>query len=149
LEGALTRVTAVASMLGEPLTVATAERVLGETTLSAPRVTIDDVQRVACEYYGVSRDLLLVRGRSQNVALCRQVAMYLVRELLGLSYPQIGQAFGGRDHTTALYAVEKLTALYDENDSVRQQINDVKGRLAGRQGSPTTQRTSSTVRASR
>lgn len=149
LEGALTRVTAVASMLGEPLTVATAERVLGETTLSAPRVTIEDVQRVACEYYGVSRDLLLGRGRSQNIALCRQVAMYLVRELLGLSYPQIGQAFGGRDHTTALYAVEKLTALYDEDDAVRQQINDVKGRLAGRPASSTTQRSSSTVRASR
>jgi len=147
LEGALTRVIAVTSMLGEPLTVATAERALGEPSPPLPRVTVEDVQRVACEYFGLSRAHLLGRGRSQNVALCRQVAMYLVRELIGLSYPQIGQAFGGRDHTTALYAVEKLAALYDEDDNMRQQINEVKSRLAGRQTTP--ERTTSYMRPGR
>jgi len=134
-------------MLGEPLTVATAERALGEPSPPLPRVTVEDVQRVACEYFGLSRAHLLGRGRSQNVALCRQVAMYLVRELIGLSYPQIGQAFGGRDHTTALYAVEKLAALYDEDDNMRQQINEVKSRLAGRQTTP--ERTTSYMRPGR
>ncbi|NLX35868.1 MAG: chromosomal replication initiator protein DnaA [Chloroflexi bacterium] len=140
LEGALTRVTAYASMLGEPLTMATVERALGETAMPAPRVSVDDVQRITCEYYGVTRDQLLGRKRSQNIALCRQVAMYLVRDLLGLSYPQIGQAFGGRDHTTALYACDKLTTLYDEDDGMRQQIIEVKNRLSGRPSAATPER---------
>jgi len=150
LEGALTRVAAYAGMLGEPLTVATAERALGETAMPAPRVSVEDVQRVACEYFGITRDQLLGRGRSQNIAMCRQVAMYLVREIVGLSYPQIGQAFGGRDHTTALYACEKLATLYDEDDAVRRQINDVKDRLAGRPTSVTTpERTFTEMRSRR
>jgi len=138
LEGALTRVTAYARMLGEPLNAATAERALGEALMPTPRVSLEDIQRVAGEFFGVTREQLLGRGRSQNIALCRQVAMYLVRDILGLSYPQIGQAFGGRDHTTALYAVDKLSSLYDEDDAMRQQINEVKNRLVGRRanGSP-------------
>lgn len=149
LEGALTRVTAYASMLGEPLTLATVERALGETAMPAPRVTVDDVQRVACEYFGVTREQLLGRKRSQNIALCRQVAMYLVRDLLGLSYPQIGQSFGGRDHTTALYACDKLAALYDEDDTIRQQIIEVKNRLAGRPSSATPERIGRPMQARR
>jgi chromosomal replication initiator protein len=149
LEGALTRVTAYARMLGEPLNAATAERALGEALMPTPRVSLEDIQRIAGEYFGVSREQLLGRGRSQNIALCRQMAMFLVRDILALSYPQIGQAFGGRDHTTALYAVEKLTGLYDADDATRQQINELKNRLVGRRANGTPELRPASTRVAR
>jgi chromosomal replication initiator protein len=111
LEGALTRVTAYASLTGQPVTGEVAEEVMQRL---APRrrarstPTIEAIQAAACEQFGVSQEELLSRSRVARVAWPRQAAMYVARELTGHSLPVIAQRFGGRDHTTVLHACRRV-----------------------------------------
>ncbi|HHX65715.1 MAG TPA: chromosomal replication initiator protein DnaA [Chloroflexi bacterium] len=131
LEGALTRVLALARMMDFPLTVQTAERALGDMARSTTRVTFDDIMNSVSEYYGVEHADLLGPRRSRDIALARQVVMYMTRELTDMSLPQIGQALGGRDHTTIMYGCDKISALFEKDDNMRRQILDIKTRLYG------------------
>ncbi len=109
LEGALIRVVAYSSLTGRPLTSELADEVLaGLYPSSKPRArTLADIQRLACEQFGVSAEELLSSSRAARVAWPRQVAMYLARELTSESLPTIGRHFGGRDHTTVLHACRR------------------------------------------
>ncbi len=131
LEGALTRVIAVARMLGEPLTIQTAQRALGEVQRSARKVEAADVLGHVAEYYALEVADLVGRRRSRDIARARQVAMYLIRELTQLSLPQIGRVVGDRDHTTVLYGVDKIGALFEKDDALRRQILEIKTGLYG------------------
>ena len=124
LEGALIRVVAYHSLTGRPIDTALAHEVLdglypesrrpSPGTPSAllsnrPAPTVDDIQRVTCEAFGVTLDDLLSTSRTASIAWPRQVAMYLAREHTSESLPSIGRAFGGRNHTTVMHACKRTT----------------------------------------
>jgi chromosomal replication initiator protein len=72
---------------------------------------------------------MLGRDRSRQIALPRQIAMYLMREEANISLPQIGEALGGRDHTTVMYGCEKVTEMLEQDDRLRRQVIEIKERL--------------------
>jgi len=84
------------------------------------------------EHYGVTPADLKSKGRSKEVVRPRQVAMYLIRQLTGASLPEIGQFFGGRDHTTVLYATQKIGKLLAEDAELRRTVEGFESRWAGR-----------------
>ncbi len=132
LEGALTRVLAYADLSGKLLSVdmvniALADMLPQRTTLEPAKV----IGTVA-NSFGVNKERLLERDRSREVALPRQVAMYLLREVGNLSLPQIGEALGGRDHTTVMYACDKVADLIERDDRLRRQVLQLREELFGR-----------------
>ena len=116
LEGALKRVIANAHFTGAPITVDFAREALKDLlTLQAKLVTIENIQRTVAEYYKVKLADLLSKRRSRSIARPRQMAMALSKELTNHSLPEIGDSFGGRDHTTVLHAVRKIQELLAES----------------------------------
>jgi chromosomal replication initiator protein len=113
LEGALTRVTAYAALTHEQINLDMAQEVLRDLvpTEGAEPLTSDDIIDRVALFSGATRDDLLGPSRRQPLARHRQIAMYLCREYTDLSLPKIGKAFGGRDHTTVLHAVDKIKNL--------------------------------------
>jgi len=87
---------------------------------------------VVASAFGISREKLMGRERTREAALPRQVAMYLLREEANVSLPQIGEALGGRDHTTVIYACEKVADLIERDDTLRRQIVQIRETLYGR-----------------
>ena len=110
LEGALIRVAAYAAFTKEEITLELAERILKEAlNFSQPRpVTIAAVQETVARHFNLTVEDLKAKKRHRGLAFPRQIAMYLARELVDASLPQIGEAFGGRDHTTVLHAYHKI-----------------------------------------
>jgi chromosomal replication initiator protein len=131
LEGALTRVAAFADLSGLPLTSQLVETALADLLPRRSQVQPQEVIRKVAEAYGISVEGLLGRDRSRQIALPRQVAMYLLREEANVSLPQIGQALGGRDHTTVMYGCDKVSELLEEDDRFRREVLSIKERLYG------------------
>jgi chromosomal replication initiator protein len=130
LEGSLLRVLAFASLTGSPITVEVTQEILKDSLLEeSKKITIDLVQRKTAEYYDISISDMRVKRRSKTIAFPRQVAMYLVRELTDHSLPEIGQYFGGRDHTTVLHAYNKILKDIKGNPSVKKAIEHIKHSL--------------------
>jgi chromosomal replication initiator protein len=138
LEGALIRVVAFASLTRRSITAQLASEVLQGLYPAGrrrpPRRTVPDVQEAICAKFGISHDELVGLARSSRVAWPRQLAMYLSRELTDQSLPAIGRAFGGRDHTTVMYACrrtsERLSSDRDAFETVRvltDQLSPVDG----------------------
>ena len=112
LEGAVKRVIANAHFTGQLITVDFTRNALKDLlTLQARIITIENIQKTVAEYYKIKVADLLAKRRSRSIARPRQMAMALVKELTDHSLPEIGDAFGGRDHTTALYACRKIKKL--------------------------------------
>ena len=131
LEGALTRVVAFADLSGLPLTSQLVESALADLLPHRTEVQpVEIVSRVA-EVFGVTVERMLGRDRSRQVALPRQIAMYLIRQEANISLPQIGEALGGRDHTTVMYACEKVADLLERDDRLRRQVIEIKEQLYG------------------
>ncbi len=120
LEGALNRVTANANFTGRAITIDFVREALRDLlALQDKLVTIDNIQRTVAEYYKIKVADLLSKRRSRSVARPRQLAMALSKELTNHSLPEIGNAFGGRDHTTVLHACRKVVALREENLDIK------------------------------
>ncbi len=132
LEGALTRVVAFADLSGQPLSTQLVQTALAD--LLPQRGSLEPLQvlKAVAEVFGLSPDELLGRSRSRDVALPRQVAMYLMREEVNASLPQIGEVLGGRDHTTVMYACEKVADLIERDDRLRRQVLRIREQLYGR-----------------
>ncbi|MHB1385407.1 MAG: helix-turn-helix domain-containing protein, partial [Bellilinea sp.] len=130
-EGALTRVLAYADLSGQPLTAEMVEITLAD--MIPQRVTTEPTQIVSAvaAAYGLKKEQLLGRDRSRDVALPRQIAMYLMREVGNASLPQIGEAVGGRDHTTVMYACDKIKDLIERDDRLRRQVLQLREQLYG------------------
>jgi len=112
LEGALRRVLATSRFTGRPVTLELAREALKDLLAAQERlVTIDNIQKTVAEYYKIRVADLLSKRRSRSIARPRQVAMALARELTSHSLPEIGDAFGGRDHTTVLHACDRVKEL--------------------------------------
>lgn len=132
LEGALNRVLAYSDLSGIPLTLELAHNALSDFLPQGVDLQPDDVLKAVSSAFGISNDRLLGRERTREVALPRQVAMYLLREEGGVSLPQIGEFIGGRDHTTVIYACDKVNNLMDTDDRLRRQVLQIREQLYGR-----------------
>jgi chromosomal replication initiator protein len=131
LEGALTRVAAFANLSSLPLTPQLVESVLVDMLPRKTQVEPEEVVRKVAETFGVAMDRMLGRDRSREVALPRQIAMYLLRQEANISLPQIGDALGGRDHTTIMYGCDKIADLLERDDRLRRQVIEIRERLYG------------------
>jgi chromosomal replication initiator protein len=131
LEGALIRVTAFASLTRSPVQLSLAEEVLRDFIPdgSGPEINADQIMASTADYFGVSLEDLRGHSRSRVLVNARQVAMYLCRELTDLSLPRIGQAFGGRDHTTVMHADRKIRQQMAERRSLYNQIAELTNRI--------------------
>jgi chromosomal replication initiator protein len=133
LEGSLTRLLAYASLTGNEITSDLARQVLKEY-LSQPsrRVSIDQIQDVVVQFYGLPGDAMRSRRRTAAIANARQIAMFIAREMTGLSLSEIGKRFGGRDHTTVLHAVEKVKLDAERDPTVADAIARLKKQIETR-----------------
>ncbi len=130
LEGALNRIVAFADLSGMALSLQLADSALADLLPQRADIRPDAVVDVVARTFNLSVDRLLSSERSREVALPRQIAMYLMRET-NISLPQIGQALGGRDHTTVMYACEKVADLLERDDKIRRQVVQMRNILYG------------------
>ncbi len=125
LEGALNRLIASALLTHEAPSVSLAEEVLGKIRDRHPSPTLEDIIIAVAEFYGVSPDELCGRGRSREVSVARQVAIYLAREETDVPLQQIGEALGGRNHSTVLYSCERIADLVETDSQMRHQVQTI------------------------
>ena len=121
LEGALNRVVANVQLTGRPITIDFVREALRDLIAAQEKlVTIDNIQKTVAEYYNIKLADILSKRRSRSVARPRQLAMALAKELTNHSLPEIGDAFGGRDHTTVLHACRKIQELKDAQHDIKE-----------------------------
>jgi len=126
LEGALKRVIASAHFMGRDITIELIRESLKDLlALQDKLVSIDNIQRTVAEYYKIKVADVLSKRRSRSVARPRQVAMALAKELTNHSLPEIGDAFGGRDHTTVLHATRKIAELRETDADIREDYKNL------------------------
>lgn len=131
LEGALNRIVAHASLVGRDITLESTQEVLRDVLrFNARYITIEDIQRRTSEFFGVKVSDLLSARRIQSLAKPRQVAMFLCKQLTSYSLPEIGRKFGGRDHTTVMHAVKKITELCAIDPAFARDVEVVRASLA-------------------
>ena len=134
LEGALIRVLAHASINGQPVTLDAAQQILRDIipVQDVAPVSIEAIREAVADHYTISVEEMKGKRRDKHIVYPRQVAMYLIREETESSLPVIGAAFGGRDHTTALHAIEKITELVREDARLQGDLRQVRTRLHSR-----------------
>jgi chromosomal replication initiator protein len=121
LEGALKRVIANSQLIGTPITLDFTREALADLlAVQARTVTVENIQKTVAEYYNIRLADLSSKSRTRSVARPRQLAMALAKELTSKSLPEIGKAFGGRDHTTVLHACRKVVELLESDDGIRE-----------------------------
>ena len=131
LEGALTRVVAFVDLSGLPMTPKLVETALVDLLPRRSDVEPDEVVQTVAKAFGVQVDRMLSRDRSREVALPRQIVMYLLREESHISLPSIGETLGGRDHTTIMYGCDKIADLLERDDRLRRQVVEIRENLYG------------------
>ena len=126
LEGALIRTIAYSLLEEKPITLELAKEILKDLLKEPKRlITIDFIQRCVAEEFGITLSELRTKKRNKNIVLPRQVAMYLSRELTDMSLPEIGAAFGGKDHTTVLHSYNKIKEDLVKNTFLKDQVTRV------------------------
>jgi len=126
LEGALKRVIASARFVGRPIDIELIKESLKDLlALQDRQVSMDNIQRTTAEYYKIKVADMMSRRRSRSVARPRQMAMALSKELTNHSLPEIGDSFGGRDHTTVLHACRKIKELRESNSDIREDYKNL------------------------
>lgn len=124
MEGALNRIVAHAELVGRPVTLESAQDLLQDLLRSSDRrISIDQIQKRVAEHYNIKLSEMHSSRRARAVARPRQVAMYLSKQLTSRSLPEIGRKFGGRDHTTVMYAVRKVEELCAGDATFREDVD--------------------------
>jgi chromosomal replication initiator protein len=131
LEGSMTRILAFADLSGLPLSPQLVDTALADILPKRRDVQTADVILKVADAFGTTVDRILSRERTQEIALPRQIAMYLLREEANISLPQIGDALGGRDHTTVMYACQKIADRLECDDHLRRQVIDIREQIYG------------------
>ncbi|MEM7489155.1 MAG: chromosomal replication initiator protein DnaA, partial [Pseudomonadota bacterium] len=132
LEGAVHRLAAYADLIGQEVTMEQAQDVLGDLLrVTEKRLTIDDIMKKTCEHYNLRMSDMTSARRSRSVARPRQMAMYLAKKLTPRSYPEIGRKFGGKDHTTVLYAVRRIEELIVAEPQIAEDAELLQRKLEG------------------
>jgi len=131
LEGSLVRLAAQASFTHREITLELAQEVLKELSAEQQRLpTISGIQKAVAEFFGVRVDDLRSRGRNKSIVLPRQVAMYLCREIVKASLPDIGEGFGGKDHSTVIHACQKVKRKLAGEEMFKKQVDELTLRLS-------------------
>jgi len=132
LEGTLIRLAAKSSLTGRPVDLAFAKAEISASTPygRAQTMSVEDIQRAVCHHFQLRSTDLTSKDRHKSVAFARHVAMYLCKQRLKCSFPEIGRAFGGRDHTTVMSAVRKIEAQRDSDPQVRAHLEALERKLA-------------------
>lgn len=126
LEGALRRIVANSQFTGNPITLDFTKDALRDMIAAQDKqVTIENIQKLVAEYFKIRTSDMLSKTRSRTIARPRQIAMCLAKELTSHSLPEIGNAFGGRDHTTVLYATRKVAELRDSDNRIAEDYNNL------------------------
>jgi chromosomal replication initiator protein len=134
LEGALTRVTAVASLNDQQVTCALAEQTLQDFFTSDVEIRPTDIITQVAKYFHLTFDDIVGRTRTKNIALARQTAMYLAREMTSMSLVDIGEVFGGRDHTTVMHAYTRISGEMQERREIYNYVMELTVRLKQHNG---------------
>ncbi|HEX8789675.1 MAG TPA: chromosomal replication initiator protein DnaA [Polyangiaceae bacterium] len=130
LEGTLIRLAAKASLLGKPIDIAFARTEIAATTTARPNeASVEDIQRTVCHHFKLRSTDLLSKDRHKSIAFARHVAMYLCKQRLKCSFPELGRAFGNRDHTTVISGVRKIEQLRSSDPEVRAHIEAIERKL--------------------
>jgi chromosomal replication initiator protein len=130
LEGTLIRLAAKASLLGKPIEIDFTRAEMAATTTARPNeASVEDIQRAVCHHFKLRSTDLLSKDRHKSVAFARHVAMYLCKQRLKCSFPELGRAFGNRDHTTVISAVRKVEALRTNDPEVRAHLEALERKL--------------------
>ncbi|QQR90872.1 MAG: chromosomal replication initiator protein DnaA [Myxococcales bacterium] len=130
LEGTLLRLAVKADLLHRSIDLDFAKESLRSLLPSAEQATtVEDIQKAACEYFGIKLSELKSHRRHRAIALPRMIAMYLCRQRLGTSFPELGERFGGKDHTTVMSAVRKITKNVDTDAMVRDAVENIERKL--------------------
>ncbi|MBV8832432.1 MAG: chromosomal replication initiator protein DnaA [Acidobacteriaceae bacterium] len=126
LEGALTRLIAVSSVTGQPITLAMAQQTLKHLSSgSEKRISVDSILRAVGERFNLQPAQLKMKSNTRQIAYPRQIAMYLVKDLTHASLPEIGRYFGGKHHTTVLHSIQKIEELRQHDDDLNNLIQSV------------------------
>jgi chromosomal replication initiator protein len=126
LEGSLVRLTALSSLKGESITLLLAQEALKNIVEEEERaITIETIQKVVADFYNLKVADLKSKSNSRNIAVPRQIAMYLCKSLTKASLPEIGREFGGKHHTTVLHSINKISDLYDQKGHFHRIINSL------------------------
>ena len=132
LEGALTRLFAFASLVGKEVTLDMAQESLADVLRSTQRnITVEEIIRKVAEHYHLKVNDILSARRARAVARPRQIAMYLSKNLTSKSLPDIGRRFGGRDHTTVIHAIRKITELKETDAAIAEDVELLRRMLEG------------------
>jgi len=130
LEGALIRIVAYASLSNTPVTLELTESALQDIIFSRKKnITVDTIINATAENFNIKPEELLSKKRTQDIAMTRQIAMYLCRMLTDLSLPKIGEEFGGRDHTTVLHAFKKIDSIISKNSDFKHRLELIKNNI--------------------
>ncbi|MCS7258926.1 MAG: chromosomal replication initiator protein DnaA [candidate division WOR-3 bacterium] len=125
LEGALIRLSGYASLTNTPITIEIAKQVLSDLFTHKPLPKPMKILELVASYYNVTIEQLQSKERTQNLALARQVAMYFLRSVGGLSLKEIGAYLGGKDHSTVIHAIEKITELKKQNEKISKDLEQI------------------------
>ncbi|MGH7767944.1 MAG: chromosomal replication initiator protein DnaA [Candidatus Binatia bacterium] len=130
LEGSLTRLGAFASLTKATITIDLAKEVLQNTLKGNSReVTVESIQKTICDYYNIKLSDLKAKRRTKNIAVPRQVAMYLSRKYTSTSFPSIGSKFGGRDHSTVIHATKTIEKKLKEDTQMQNTVEKLEKNL--------------------
>jgi len=126
LEGSLVRLTALSSLKGESINLLLAQEALKNIVEEEERaITIETIQKVVADFYNLKVADLKSKSNSRNIAVPRQIAMYLCKTLTKASLPEIGREFGGKHHTTVIHSINKINDLYDQKGHFHRIINSL------------------------
>ncbi len=130
LEGAINRIAAHSTFTARPVTLELTEDVIADLLRMYEKKTgINEIRKRICDYFNIKLTDLDSSRRSRDIAYPRQIAMYLTKSMTGMSYPEIGRKFGGKDHSTVIHAVHKIELAMNENNDVAEQIKELKNLL--------------------
>ena len=131
IEGVYTKVVAYSSLMNVPVTLDITKKILDDmgNVVQVKQITFESITQAVAEHYHIKVDELFNKKRTQNIAYPRQIAMYLCRELADMSYPRIGELFGGRDHTTVIHAYEKISNKSKIDSKLQNDLNALKDLL--------------------
>ncbi len=127
LEGVFNKIVAMASLTNSEITMSLAERAVGDLQHSAEKViTIDYIQYAVANYYNIDQNDFKIQRKTSDIAFPRQIAMYLCKQLTGLSLKEIGKEFGGKDHSTVIYAIKKVEEEMNLDPNTRTIVDNIK-----------------------
>ena len=127
LEGSLNRIWANYELTGKKINIENSTILLSDLiSVREKTITIDSIQKKVSSYYNISLSDMASTRRFISIARPRQIAMFLCKELTSYSYPEIGKAFGGKDHTTVIHAVKKIESILEIDQKLKKQIFELK-----------------------